>query len=77
MIESMKNVQIQIVDGPFVGSLPTNKDPLLLIGIGLLGGFVMGVAVSLVREVLSRKVRSIQDVVCDLSIPVVAVIPKR
>jgi uncharacterized protein involved in exopolysaccharide biosynthesis len=76
-IESRKIVQIQVADKPMVSAEPFEYHPVRKLFLGFLAGAVAGVIAALCIEIFSVKIRFVTDVVRDVGLNVVAVVPKR
>ncbi len=77
MRESWKTVKVQRLDDPHVPSSPHEYRPLFVISLASLGGLGAGILLALVFEIFCRRVRFKHDLLNELDLRVVGVIPRR
>ncbi|MBI4603855.1 MAG: hypothetical protein HY721_18015 [Planctomycetes bacterium] len=75
--EMRKMVQVQVADKPVVSWQPFNTYPHRQVLYGSAAGLALGVALALLAEVLATRVRFKSDIVNELGVPVVGVIPRK
>lgn len=69
-------VQLQTLDSAVTPSAPSSPNVPLLVALGALVGFVLGVAYALIRNVLDKKIRVSRDIEANFTLPVLGAIPK-
>jgi protein tyrosine kinase modulator len=75
MEESEVGEQFRIVDSARLPDAPTSPDRLTINAIGGLGGLFFGLALAALLEYRDRSLRTEDDVVTTLSLPVLALVP--
>lgn len=68
---------VSTIEDPWAEPRPINRDYVKHAGVGLLGGLALGIALALLAEILTGRIRFRNDIRSDLGVPVVAVVPKR
>lgn len=76
-IEAAKIAQISVQDKPNVDYQPFNTYPHRQVLFGCLGGLGLGLAIALLLELLSPRVRFKHDIYTEFGVPVIGVIPRR
>lgn len=75
--EGQKLVQVQVWDKPAASTSPINSFKALEAGYGALGGLVAGFLLAFFREFFRKTIRFKRDVVEELGLEVIGVIPRR
>lgn len=75
--DARRTIQVQIADKPTVSWRPFNTYPHRQVLFGALGALGMGVALVLMREALSGRVRHKNDILTEFGIAVVGVFPRK
>lgn len=66
------NVSLTVISGPSVPTEPVSPDPTLNVGIGVLAGLALGVALAIARQMLDRSVRTAEDLAAATGLPTLA-----
>jgi uncharacterized protein involved in exopolysaccharide biosynthesis len=67
--------QFRIVDAARLPQRPTSPNRLQIIALGCFGGFALGLGLALLLEYRDKSLRSEEDVVFALALPVLALVP--
>jgi uncharacterized protein involved in exopolysaccharide biosynthesis len=68
--------QFRVLDPPRVPERPSSPNRPQLYGMGVIGGFALGLALLVLVEFRDHSVRTEADVVAVLALPVIAMVPK-
>lgn len=69
-------VQLRTLDSAVAPGAPSSPNVPLLVALGALVGFVLGVSYALIRNVLDKKIRSTKDIERNFTLPVLGAIPR-
>jgi uncharacterized protein involved in exopolysaccharide biosynthesis len=75
--DSRKNIQVQLCDTPHEGWKRINSPPEKKALLGALGGLGVGIFLALVLEMANGRVRFRNDVLGEIGLPVVGVLPRK
>ncbi|KEY90811.1 chain length determinant protein [Candidatus Photodesmus katoptron] len=71
-----QNKRVKIIDLPFTPSVPSNFPPIVFILAGGLSGFILGISLATITELLDTSIRRVEQLELLTGVPVITSIPK-
>jgi len=75
IVESSTVSAVRVIDQALVGDIPIKPKSLLVILVGLILGFIIGVAQAFIRNYLSNTIQTIRDLEKNTVLPLYSVLP--